>query len=718
MTINEKIDKFVLAQGNQVGSGAELAGILKQMVEEMPGPPGPPGPQGPQGNTGSSVDYPYELVNNLTTDDPEKGLSAAQGKVLDGKISQLGQKVDEKWKFPDTEITGFVDGAYSTNGSYSTDILSKAGAKGKNLEVKPGQKYKIYGTSDSSTWYRCCAVFKADGTKILTAPAGDYTTTPYEVTIPSDGAKMTINLINYNSATDKALLVGDVVDAKLLQGEIDDTNAEFNAVDTINQFQEENRQASDIYSPILIDWMQMCHYPNCMESLAYMSVVSSTEDSITLTQAEAETFYSGKITPAVVGFLDGSYKVVYFNGYSGSGDVITRADIDDTDLTNAKTIQSLHDTIRGGSGIHLTPSGYLALGQFTAEELVKRESQKNENLISGANFFYCTEVALGLTKKNIVDSYGRIVCVAESSYGDNSVASGMPGGSHQVFGINGSVITAYAIDNGGWLNKCYRMACIGNSQWNKLTFKARGRGFVEFQATLTEYTTTPSYSGTADAEIIVDGVTVQTITLKYSQTRYRINGITAKEKIEIKIKNTSANPTYVLVYSFNFWRMTERVDVPSLSGKKIAVLGDSWTQFPNPQTALSDHESFNNDVVMPNGEVHTGSYGYFPKELARVTGATVDNWGKSNMRADNWGIPMIDELLAYTNYDYVLVEYFINDGNAGIPLKDWASNIKKICQRIIANGARPIVILPCRMNGTTAYGDYHEYLMRGMMNLP
>lgn len=40
MTINEKIDKYVLAQGNQVGSGAELAEILKEMVEEMPGPPG------------------------------------------------------------------------------------------------------------------------------------------------------------------------------------------------------------------------------------------------------------------------------------------------------------------------------------------------------------------------------------------------------------------------------------------------------------------------------------------------------------------------------------------------------------------------------------------------------------------------------------------------------------------------------------------------------
>ena len=50
-------------------------------------------PQGMQGNTGSSVEYPYELVNNLTTDDATKGLSAAQGKVLDGKVSQLEAEV-------------------------------------------------------------------------------------------------------------------------------------------------------------------------------------------------------------------------------------------------------------------------------------------------------------------------------------------------------------------------------------------------------------------------------------------------------------------------------------------------------------------------------------------------------------------------------------------------------------------------------------------------
>lgn len=32
MTIKEKIDAYVLAQGNQVGAGAELAGILKEIA--------------------------------------------------------------------------------------------------------------------------------------------------------------------------------------------------------------------------------------------------------------------------------------------------------------------------------------------------------------------------------------------------------------------------------------------------------------------------------------------------------------------------------------------------------------------------------------------------------------------------------------------------------------------------------------------------------------
>ena len=53
------------------------------------------GEKGDQGNTGSSVDYSYELVNNLTTDDATKGLTAAMGVQIESEINQVDFKVEE-----------------------------------------------------------------------------------------------------------------------------------------------------------------------------------------------------------------------------------------------------------------------------------------------------------------------------------------------------------------------------------------------------------------------------------------------------------------------------------------------------------------------------------------------------------------------------------------------------------------------------------------------
>ena len=56
-------------------------------------------PQGMKGDTGVSADYPITIYNGLDSDATDAALSAAQGKVLDGKISQLRQKL--------IKLTGF-----------------------------------------------------------------------------------------------------------------------------------------------------------------------------------------------------------------------------------------------------------------------------------------------------------------------------------------------------------------------------------------------------------------------------------------------------------------------------------------------------------------------------------------------------------------------------------------------------------------------------------
>lgn len=76
-------------------SGPDTAKVFAFAFDGLKGETGPQGPQGPQGNTGANVDYPYELVNNLETNDPTKGLSAAMGVQLEGEVSQLSQKVGQ-----------------------------------------------------------------------------------------------------------------------------------------------------------------------------------------------------------------------------------------------------------------------------------------------------------------------------------------------------------------------------------------------------------------------------------------------------------------------------------------------------------------------------------------------------------------------------------------------------------------------------------------------
>ena len=100
------------------------------------------GIKGEQGNTGSSVDYPYELVNNLTTDDATKGLSAAQGKVLGESIADVEDKVDN---LVVAEHINLLYGASKTSGyvyahgSGSVDEVESASIYDDGIPVIEGE---------------------------------------------------------------------------------------------------------------------------------------------------------------------------------------------------------------------------------------------------------------------------------------------------------------------------------------------------------------------------------------------------------------------------------------------------------------------------------------------------------------------------------------------------------------------------------------------------
>ena len=95
VSVSPNIDEVVVTVDDQTGGEPSGTGYVSGNTLHLSfsNLKGEQGEQGQQGNTGSSVDYPYELVNNLTTNDPTKGLSAAQGKVLRDLINTVAYNV-------------------------------------------------------------------------------------------------------------------------------------------------------------------------------------------------------------------------------------------------------------------------------------------------------------------------------------------------------------------------------------------------------------------------------------------------------------------------------------------------------------------------------------------------------------------------------------------------------------------------------------------------
>lgn len=153
-------------------------------------------PQGVQGNTGSSVDYPFELANNLTTDDATKALSAAQGKVLDGKIGQLEAKVGNSTEQITLEpISTYTSAVISqTDGTIGTASARSAIVNEYNLPNNT-QGLKVSGRNGVSSGYCMLAYFDSNGVFLgyeLPNTGTGHNVENYDATIPTGAKKIRV----------------------------------------------------------------------------------------------------------------------------------------------------------------------------------------------------------------------------------------------------------------------------------------------------------------------------------------------------------------------------------------------------------------------------------------------------------------------------------------------------------------------------------------------
>ena len=101
-------------------------------------------PQGLQGNPGSSVDYPFELVNNATTNDATKAATAAVAKGLKDDITQLEAEVDENREELDSinlKVTGRIGVANGNADIDPEDLPEYTGQYGQVTLTVSGDAY-------------------------------------------------------------------------------------------------------------------------------------------------------------------------------------------------------------------------------------------------------------------------------------------------------------------------------------------------------------------------------------------------------------------------------------------------------------------------------------------------------------------------------------------------------------------------------------------------
>ena len=139
------------------------------------------GLKGAQGDTGSSVAYPFTIVNNLTTNDATQALSAAMGVQLEGEITQLELKVDEN--------AGYVLNSFFVGNAQTFSYKSIFG-------LVIGRKYRIVLKSTTwdttgitgSTTYKLVIRKSYNGTtsNLVTVRLDADVAPYYDITIPSN----------------------------------------------------------------------------------------------------------------------------------------------------------------------------------------------------------------------------------------------------------------------------------------------------------------------------------------------------------------------------------------------------------------------------------------------------------------------------------------------------------------------------------------------------
>ena len=412
---------------------------------------------------------------------------------------------------------------------------------------------------------------------------------------------------------------------------------------------------------------------------------------------------------------------------SATGTTIT---IDKPLIANAVDLMCGYES---PTGQHLTRWGYRSLGDYTFNAF-KREAYKNRILYM-ANMLIAKQISgQGIKLFSTVDDslMADLTLIGGATTGGFS-----PGGIIQIaqptnVTINYNKMNAlhFALQQGGAAGK--------GIQWPVTLDKKTG--YVEV------WIATDVDKGNGVLSLELDGV--QTFSQVVNGALQRIiipfsNAITGVLKVTTETTADAA----IRIGDVIWWQkrnVTGKIFSPT---DKVVFLGDSWTQFP--ATLLPGEVK----PLRPDGTVSDGMC-FWPerfKELFVAAGGVAGNVldvGKGGMTSA-WGLYWFDTIVKAYNPTHVVIEFFTNDNSSkdnvaghldsvydfdpvqpyvlkvasaggvfgSVTWAQWKANIKAICDKAIAAGIKPVVIMPAWVGPAAqcnSHSSMNEMIIQGL----
>lgn len=193
------LQQSLLAMIDSLGANYEYAGIAT--VSTNPGTPD------------QNVFYiastagTYSNFNGIVVNDGEVAILKYNGSwVKDSTgLAPASLLMDLFYKFSDTIAVqkGYRNTNNATNygGITTSETIYSA-----HIAVQEGDSFYIFGKGGTSNYYRLWAFYDAEGNRINRyTGSGTYRTTPYKLDIPAGVSFVNINLVDYDSTTDRIL---------------------------------------------------------------------------------------------------------------------------------------------------------------------------------------------------------------------------------------------------------------------------------------------------------------------------------------------------------------------------------------------------------------------------------------------------------------------------------------------------------------------------------